>query len=327
MHIADPLYGEFQLDNVLVELIQSQPVQRLKKIHQGGASYLVNPDWEVTRYEHSVGVMLLIKKVGGSIAEQIVGLLHDISHTAFSHVIDFALDNQHEDYHEQIYQHVVLESEIPSILAKYAYDSDDILFNQKKWTLLEQSAPELCADRIDYTIRDMHRYGHISIKEVQTFLDHLIVVNGRLYLDQLDAATWFMETYHKEVIDFFLDPLNVYGYDRLARVLKIALTEKIIHFNDLLTDDNTVMTKLKDSQQPQIQSYLSQLHSDVIVQAGHQCDYDVYRKSKIRLVDPSIWDGYQLVSASQLSEHAKAVKETTYQKAQTGAYVKIFSVK
>ncbi|WP_017473050.1 HD domain-containing protein [Amphibacillus jilinensis] len=327
MHIIDPLYGEFQLDNVLVELIQSQPVQRLKKIHQGGASYLVNSNWNVTRYEHSVGVMLLIKKMGGSIAEQIAGLLHDISHTAFSHVIDFALDNQHEDYHEQIYQRVVLESEIPSILAKYSYDNDDILFNQKKWTILEQEAPELCADRIDYTIRDMYRYGHISLNEVQTFLNHLIVVNNRLYLDQLDAATWFIKVYHKEVIDFFLDPLNVYGYDRLAHVLKIALTEKIIHFNDLLTDDTTVMTKLKDSQQPEIQAYLSQLHSDVIVQAGHQRDYDLYRKSKIRIVDPSVWDGHQLVSASQLSEDVKVMKERTYQKARAGAYVKICSVK
>ena len=38
--------------------------------------------------------MLLIKKLGGSVEEQIAGLLHDVSHTAFSHVIDYVFDNK-----------------------------------------------------------------------------------------------------------------------------------------------------------------------------------------------------------------------------------------
>ncbi|MGE7999734.1 hypothetical protein ACQKOF_13850 [Lysinibacillus sp. NPDC093190] len=49
MIISDYLYGEFEIDDVLVELILSKPVQRLKGIHQGGASYLVNSRWNVTR--------------------------------------------------------------------------------------------------------------------------------------------------------------------------------------------------------------------------------------------------------------------------------------
>ncbi len=153
MIVSDIIYGDYNVDHVLAELIMSKPVQKLKGIHQGGASYLVNEEWNVTRYEHSVGVMLLIKKLGGSIEEQIAGLLHDVSHTAFSHVIDFVLENKEEDYHEKIYQKVIIDSEIPCILKKHGYDYKDILFNESKWTLLEQPAPELCADRVDYTLR------------------------------------------------------------------------------------------------------------------------------------------------------------------------------
>lgn len=87
---------------------------------------------------HSVGVMLLIKKLGGSLEEQIVGLLHDVFHTAFSHVIDFVLENKEEDYHEKIYDSVVKNSEIPTILAKYNLNYEDILLDDTKWTLLEQ---------------------------------------------------------------------------------------------------------------------------------------------------------------------------------------------
>ncbi|MFP9052094.1 HD domain-containing protein, partial [Enterococcus faecalis] len=99
MEISDIIYGQHHIDGVLEELIKSAPVQRLKGIYQGGASFLVNRKWNVTRYEHSIGVMLLIKKLGGTIEEQIAGLLHDVSHTAFSHVVDVVFENQAEDYH------------------------------------------------------------------------------------------------------------------------------------------------------------------------------------------------------------------------------------
>ena len=73
--------------------------------------------------------MLLIRKLSGSLKEQIAGLLHDVSHTAFSHVIDFVFENKEEDYHEKIYNSVVKNSEIPTILAKYDYNYENILFD------------------------------------------------------------------------------------------------------------------------------------------------------------------------------------------------------
>ena len=48
----------------------------------------------ITRYEHSVGVMLLARRVGGGLREQVAALLHDVSHTAFSHVIDHVFHDQ-----------------------------------------------------------------------------------------------------------------------------------------------------------------------------------------------------------------------------------------
>ena len=179
MIISDVIYGEFKVDKVLEELILSKPVQRLKGVHQAGASYLMNEKWNVTRFDHSVGAMLLIKKLGGSVEEQIAGLLHDVSHTAFSHVIDYVFDNENESYHEEIFSAVVKNSEIPAILSKHGYNYEDILLDDSKWTLLERSAPELCADRVDYTLRDMYTYGYISLEEAQDFLDDLIAVRWK----------------------------------------------------------------------------------------------------------------------------------------------------
>ena len=82
MYLKDYLYGDYIVEEVIEELINTKEVQRLKNIHQGGASYLVNPNWNVSRYEHSIGVMLLIRLMGGDIEEQIAGLLHDNLHYA-----------------------------------------------------------------------------------------------------------------------------------------------------------------------------------------------------------------------------------------------------
>lgn len=74
MVISDVIYGEFKVDQVVEELMLSKPVQRLKGIHQAGASYLMSEKWNVTRFAHSVGVMLLVKKLGGSVEEQIAAM-------------------------------------------------------------------------------------------------------------------------------------------------------------------------------------------------------------------------------------------------------------
>ncbi|CAI8841878.1 MULTISPECIES: HD domain-containing protein [Bacillus] len=324
MIISDIIYGEFEVDKVLEELILSKPVQRLKGVHQAGASYLINEKWNVTRFDHSVGVMLLIKKLGGSIEEQIAGLLHDISHTAFSHVIDFVFDNKDEDYHEKIYSTVIENSEIPGILEKYDYNYEEILFDDSKWTLLEQSAPDLSADRVDYTLRDMYEYGYISLKEVQDFLSDLIVVEGKMILQNIEIAEWFVKTYYQEVIDFFMNPLNIYGNDILARALKLSLDKKIIHPDDFLAEDHEVIYKMKLSKDKEVHALLRQLHPNVEVKEDRN-DYDLYRKKKVRLIDPSLFIRKGLVKASILSEEVRNMSNIAYEKSIRGMYVKVIS--
>ncbi|MGB8002514.1 MAG: hypothetical protein WCF60_20775 [Anaerobacillus sp.] len=306
------------------ELILSEPIQRLKGIHQGGASYLVNGKWNVTRFDHSIGVMLLIRKLGGTVEEQIAGLMYDVSHTAFSHVIDFVFENKEEDYHEKIYSSVIENSVIPSILGKYDYNYEDILFEDTNWTLLEQPAPELCADRVDYTLRDMYVYGNISLDEVTRFLQNLTVVEGKMYLQNIEIAEWFVKTYYKEVIDFFMDPLNIYGYDMLAKTLKLSLEKNILNPNDFLGKDDELINKIKSSEDKELLGFLRKLNPNVKVKEDRE-NYHLHRKNKIRMIDPSILKDGELKRVSELSEKVKIMNNTAYKKAKKGMYVRILS--
>ncbi|WP_242236107.1 HD domain-containing protein [Bacillus cereus group sp. BfR-BA-01316] len=324
MVISDVIYGEFEVDKVLEELILSKPVQRLKGIHQAGASYLMNEKWNVTRFDHSVGVMLLIKKLGGPVEEQIAGLLHDVSHTAFSHVIDYVFDNENESYHEEIFSAVVKNSEIPAILLKHGYNYEDILLDDSKWTLLERFAPELCADRVDYTLRDMYAYGYISLEEAQDFLDDLIAVNGKMVLQNIEIAEWFTKTYYKEVIDFFMKPMNIYGNDMLAKTLQLALHKKVIHADDFLLEDYELISKLKQYKDREVDALLNKIHPSVEVKEDRN-DYDLHQKNKVRLIDPPLLREGKVVQSSAISERIKQMSEIAYEKAVRGMYVKVSS--
>ncbi|MEK5112369.1 HD domain-containing protein [Bacillus sp. FSL R5-0677] len=324
MVISDVLYGEFEVDQVLEELIVSKSVQRLKGIHQNGASYLINEKWNVTRFDHSVGVMLLVKKLGGSVEEQIAGLLHDVSHAAFSHVIDYVFHNEGESYHEEIFSSVVKNSEIPAILSKYGYNYEDILLDDSKWTLLERSAPELCADRVDYTLRDMYTYGYVSLEEVHSFLEDVIAVDGKMVLQNIEIAEWFAETYYKEVIDFFMKPMNIYGNDMLAKTLKLALHKKVIHAADLLLEDDQLISKLQQCNDSEVHALLRKVHPNVNVKEDRN-DYDLYQKNKVRLIDPPLLREGEVVSSSVVSEKIRQMSEVAYEKAVRGMYVKVIS--
>ncbi|PGQ01324.1 hypothetical protein COA10_08240 [Bacillus cereus] len=324
MIISDVLYGEFEVDQVVEELISSKSMQRLKGIHQNGASYLMNEKWNVTRFDHSVGVMLLVKKLGGSVKEQIASLLHDVSHTAFSHVIDYVFDNEDESYHEEIFSSVVKNSEIPAILAKYGYNYEDILLDDSKWTLLERSAPELCADRVDYTLRDMYTYGDISLEEVHSFLEDVIKVKGKMVLQNIEIAEWFTETYYKEVIDFFMEPMNIYGNDMLAKTLKVALHKRIIHADDFLLEDEELISKLQQCNDPEVEALLSKVHRNVKVKEDRN-DYDLHQKNKVRLIDPPLLREGKIVQSSVVSENIRQMSDIAYEKAVRGMYVKVIS--
>lgn len=322
MIIKDILYGEFQLENIFKILINTKEIQRLKKIHQGGASFLVNPRWSITRYDHSIGTMLLIRLLGGSIEEQIAGLFHDISHTAFSHIIDTVLDNKNEDYHEMILKDVINKSDIPKILESNGYNYEDILLNHEKWSILEKSVPKLCADRIDYTLRDMYNTGIITIEDVKKFLSNIKVINNEIVITSLETGEWFVETYYKEVIDFFMDPLNIFSNYRFAEVLKLALEKEIITLENFLEDDEYLLTVLKSSNDTEIINLLNSISPNIKV-IEDSSNYDIYRVNKLRIIDPTIYINNTLNKTSNLSSYIRQINENAIKKSIKGSYIKI----
>ena len=90
MKYTDRIYGDVDItENVVVDIINSQAFQRLKGIDQAGYFEVYFPGTKHSRFEHSIGCYVLLKMYGASLEEQLAGLIHDVSHSAFSHTADY----------------------------------------------------------------------------------------------------------------------------------------------------------------------------------------------------------------------------------------------
>ncbi|GER83554.1 hypothetical protein KTAU_21910 [Thermogemmatispora aurantia] len=323
--VRDPLLGEQRLSEpVLLAVLGSAALQRLKGVHQAGASYLVREGRDTTRYEHSVGVMLLIRLLGGSLEEQLAGLLHDVSHTAFSHVADYLFACYDEDYHEQHLRQVIERSDLPALLHSSGLDLKRILAFER-WPLLEQPAPELCADRVDYTLRDLWHAGYLTQVDVKRFLQTLRVREGRMVVAGREAAIWFVRQYVRLVTELFMHPLEMFADYQLARALRLALNEGLLREEDLFTEDADLLARLRQMAHPEIARCLSLLRPGLeVMEVSADQLFDVYARVKPRMVDPLVLleDG-SLVRCSALDGELAALQQAVLHKAQRGSYLRL----
>lgn len=244
MKYIDKIYGEFELSGVIKELINTKVFQRLKNIHQGGAIFLFNSEINQTRFDHSIGVMLLIKKMGGKIEEQIAGLIHDISHTAFSHLVDYVLELEEEDYHEKRYEEVLKDEELDAVLKKNGFEWSQFL-EIEQFQILEYPLPNLCADRIDYTLRDLFQIGELSNNEINWFLEGLQIFENRIVLKSEEYGKWFKEKYSFLVNDYFGAKENLEANIIMTKIIKKCMEEGIIREKDFHFDDFYMIEKMK----------------------------------------------------------------------------------
>ena len=243
--IKDELYGEYSVEKIIYEIINTETFKRLKNIHQGGGAFLVKKEWNLKRYEHSIGVMLLALKFGSSLEEQIKALLHDISHSAFSHVIDYVLGNEDENWHDMIQDKFLEKNDLIEIFERYGLDVKGIMSTY--YETLDADLPDLSYDRLDYTLRDMYNEKTINKKEIDEFLKHLVICDDKLCIDSIEMGKWFSELYHKEVTEYISAPLNKYANTIFTKLLKKALKEDIIKLSDFELTDDVMMEKINNS--------------------------------------------------------------------------------
>lgn len=289
MQYDDPIYGRFTIhEPVLQACIHSQAVQRLHGILQHGITGLIGLTEPITRFEHSLGAMLVVRQLGGSLREQIAALLHDISHTAFSHVIDHVLGSPNEQsYHDEMKEMYMVTTDLPAILARYAYDWADFV-DEEAFPLLEQPSPRLCADRIDYFLRDCVGLGLAVQEDVDRAVSHLVVANGRIALNNLDVARWFGDTFMLADDASWANFREVGLYELTAQAIRRGLALSAITHDDFWLTDEPLWQKLHAHPDAELQQLLQQVSSETrFTWDAENPTFTV--STKLRAIDPDVW--------------------------------------
>ncbi|HOT91239.1 MAG TPA: HD domain-containing protein [Anaerolineae bacterium] len=294
--LHDPVYGEVTfIEPLFIDLYHADAVQRLKAIYQGGVTAFIRPQRATTRLDHCLGVAALLRRLGADPVEQAAGLLHDAPHTAFSHVVDFVFPNRAHTYHE-VHRETMLEgSQIPAICARHELDWHYVT-EAENFPLLEQPLPWLCADRLDYFLRDgAVDIGTFSAADAQALLPHLRVWDacdapdrtGQIVVDDIEAARWLGEQFiHLDDV-CWCSVQEVGWYAVMAQALRAALERGLLIEADFMGTDAVLFERLRAANEPTIQRWLALLRPDVdfVRDPTHP---DLVALPKVRAVDPPV---------------------------------------
>ncbi len=187
MILRDPVHGLIAFDSaeddIVVRLLATSEVQRLRRIRQLGVASLAFPGAEHTRFAHAIGTANVMKRLIGRLRDVehdlapeqrltrerarealAAALLHDLGHGPLSHLFEESLAGAplHEEWSTRIildgYSEVsrVLAQEDPALPARVAA----LVQGRHELTYLARAVSgTLDVDRCDYLLRDAHSTG------------------------------------------------------------------------------------------------------------------------------------------------------------------------
>jgi len=183
--IFDPVHREYDLCPELVDIINCQEFQRLRRLKQLSTAHWVWLGATHTRFEHSISVAYLAGHMATSLQRkqpeleitnrqlllvQLAGLLHDVGHGPFSHLFDdvFLSDNKSPmAHHEQ--RSVAIVAKLLNE-SSYSYSVEEIAFVQSLiapskgqegflYHIVANQVNHLDVDKMEYIKRDARACG------------------------------------------------------------------------------------------------------------------------------------------------------------------------
>ena len=177
-------------------MLEVPELQRLHSIHQLGLAYLVYPGANHTRFEHSLGVFWIAKRMCSSLKMseeesrlvECAALLHDVGHLPFSHTFEFVLHEQFGIDHAEVSRRLIrgeetsLSPEDRKVLGRYQTIAETLerhSVSPKSVASLLEGA--MLVGSVQRTLHGSRGQTHFNGKRYMSQL-----VNGPVDVDQLD---------------------------------------------------------------------------------------------------------------------------------------------
>jgi uncharacterized protein len=269
--IKDPIHGYVRISQTERSVIDTEPLQRLRRIRQLAGSEFVYPAANHTRFEHAIGAMHL----AGALSEalpidlpqhqrrqlRLAALLHDIGHGPFSHVFEPLMAEYLGKNHEDFVPWLVNQTEISERLETAGFNAKTLgrlaigkLTDNKRPYLDQIISGRIDVDKMDYIVRDSFHtgagYGSIDVHRLLYTMD---IIDGNLSVDGTAIGT--LESFLLARFESFR---TIY-FHRASRAVQIMMVRALeaareeLHLLDfdgpedyLKLDDYRVWTQLKE---------------------------------------------------------------------------------
>ena len=288
----DPIHGYMKFNSLCLQFIDTKQFQRLQKLKQLGSLFYIFSAANHTRKEHSLGVGHLsgelIKKFKYDQPElnitnrdiniiRLSGLLHDLGHSAFSHVFDnvfMRIVNPYINYnHEEMSLNMIdyliednnidIEKDDINLIKKVIMGSKTINKRDSKdymYEIVANGINGIDTDKFDYLSRDMHHifgnyksYNFTRLYEYNKIIDNKICYNTKV---AFDIYNLFQQRYqmHKQIynnvkgksIEYMISHIMLYANK------EFNISKSVENPKDFLYITDNIIDKIEESNNPNL---------------------------------------------------------------------------
>lgn len=245
-----------EIPEFIRKLAAANAIQRLKHVGMNcGCEYTdihsKNMVRKYSRFEHSVGVALIVWNFTHDMKQSIAGLFHDISTPSFAHVVDYMNgDHVRQESTERLTANFIDGSkEIQRLLNEYSIKTEEVS-DYHLFPIADNDSPQLSADRLEYTFGNFLQYCVTDTHDIERFYGNLTVGTNERSEEELiftdkhiaeEFALYSMKCSHIYVSDRF-------AVQYLADLLKFASENGVVSVADLYTTEENVVGKLESSE-------------------------------------------------------------------------------
>ena len=169
----------------------------------------------------------------------------------------------------------------------------------------------------------MFQIEKITKKDVDQFLNSIVVINKEIVISSYSAAQWLVEKYYELIFEYFQNTRNLIAQELLSEALKIAIAKGVLRKDDFFKTDSEVMEILENSKDEEILCWLNRITSKAGLEGLSNNRFRKYIKRKTRIVDPIICVNGEIKRASQVLDIVKRINEDALEKARAGVFIEL----
>lgn len=288
------MFGD--IPQFLEKYLKLRILTRLKKIGYFCGMDYASPhiymfEYKISRFDHSLTTALMTWKYSKDKKATLSALFHDVSTPCFSHVIDYMnKDYENQESTEENTESILRNCKSLKKLLKEDNISLEDILDFKKFTIVDNHRPKLCADRVDGLILTSLGWTKtLTMPEIQDILNGIKVMKNEDDEKELGVTTPELAIklcdLNREIDILCHSNEDNYMMELLAEITRYAIDKNYITYDNLYEYTEEKLMKILYSKDDTALKILLNLFKTVTLEEISIKDLP---KVKIRDINPLV---------------------------------------